>query len=219
MYDAVAEFAELLPEEKPTQLHALRQPLEIMEHRIDVMPNSERKLRFRCTYTQFKDQIPKKIITELEAGRIVPSKCSNSIGMFIQAKSDKLQEQRFRLDCISRNLVTHKDKTLMPSMEEIKDFIGSRPFRSKLDLTDVCNNIRIYPDSVSDATFWCYIRKFDYLVMQQGDCNAPATMRRAMHYQFREVKDQMIYLDNILIANHTYEQHINTISQELQIAK
>ena len=61
--------------------------------------------------------------------------------------------------------------------------------------------------------------KFDSLVMQQGDCNAPATMMRAMKYRFREVKDQMIYLDDILIANHTYEEHINTIRQVLQIAK
>ena len=60
--------------------------------------------------------------------------------------------------------------------------------------------------------------KFDSLVMQQGDCNAPATMMRAMNYLFREVKDQMIYLDDILIANHTYEEHINTIRQVLQIA-
>ena len=55
--------------------------------------------------------------------------------------------------------------------------------------------------------------------MQQGYCNAPALMMRAMNYLFREVKDQMIYLDDILIANHTYEEHINTMSQVLQIAK
>ena len=61
--------------------------------------------------------------------------------------------------------------------------------------------------------------KFDSLVIQQGDCNAPATMMRAMNYLFREVKDQMIYLDDIFIANHTYEEHINTIKQVLQIAK
>ena len=55
--------------------------------------------------------------------------------------------------------------------------------------------------------------------MQQGDGNAPATMMRAMNYLFREVKDQMIYLDDILIANHTYEEHIQTIWQVLQTGK
>ena len=38
-----------------------------------------------------------------------------------------------------------------------------------------------------------------------------------MNYLFRQVQDQMIYLDDILIANHTYEEYINTIRQVLQI--
>ena len=73
----------------------------------------------------------------------------------------------------------------MPSMDEIKDFPGSRPFASRLDLTGGYNDIRIHPDSVSDSTFTSYIGKFNCLVMQQGDCNAPATMMRAIHYLFR----------------------------------
>ena len=32
MYDAVGEFPELFPEEKPTELPRLREPLEIMQH-------------------------------------------------------------------------------------------------------------------------------------------------------------------------------------------
>ena len=106
----------------------------------------------------------------------------------------------------------------MPSREEIKDFIVSVALRSKLDLTDGYQNIKIHPDSVSDWTFTCYEGKFDSLVMQQGDCNAPATMIRAMNYLFQNVENLMIYLDHILIANHTYEEYINTIKQVLQIA-
>ena len=216
MYDPVAELSELFPEEKPTELPPLREPLEIMQHRIDVIPNSEWKPRFACSKHQLKDQIAKKIIREVETARIVPSKSSNSIGMFTQPNRDKPQEARFLLDSITRNLVTDKDKTHMPSMEQIKHFIGSRPFRIKLDLTDGYHNSRIYPDSVSDSTFTCYRWKFDSLVMQHGDCNTPAIMMRTMNYLFREADNQMIYLDDIFIANHTYEEHINTIKQVLQ---
>ena len=211
IYDPVAEFPELVPEEKPTELPPLRQPLEIKQHRIDVISNSVGKHRFPSTYKQFKDQINNKIITELDTERIVPSKSSNSISMFTEPKRDIPQAARFLLDCITRNLVRHKDKTLMLGMEQIKDFIGSRPFTSNLDLTNGYHNIRIHPDSVSDSTFTCHIGKFDSLVMHQGDSNAPATMMKAMNYLFREVKDQMIYLDYILIANYTHEEHINTV--------
>ena len=182
-----------------------------MQHRIDVISNSVWKHRFPFTCNPFKDQITKKIITELDTGRIVPSKSSHSIGMFTQPNRDKPQEARFLLAFIPRNLVTHEDKTPMPSMEQITDFIGFRPFRSKLDLPDIYHNIRIHPDSVSDSILTWQMGKFDSRVMQQGDCNAPAIMMRAINYLFREVEDQMIYLDNILIANHTYKEHINTI--------
>ena len=136
MYDPTKEFPKLFPDEKPTELPPLRYTMEIMQHRIDVIPNSHWSPRFPSTYNQFKDQITEKINTELETGRVVPSKSSNAIGMFTQPKRDKPHEARFLLDCIPRNLVTHKDKTPMPSMEQIIDFVGSRPFRSKLDLTD-----------------------------------------------------------------------------------
>ena len=117
-----------------------------MQDRIDVIPDSHWSSRFPSTYNQFKDQITQNIKTELETGRVVTSRFSNAIGMFTQPKRDKPHEARFRLNCIARNLVTHKDKTPMPSIERIIDFVGSRPFRSKLDLTDGYYKIRIHPE-------------------------------------------------------------------------
>ena len=50
MYDPVAEFPELFPEDKLTELPPLREPLEIMQYRIDVIPNPVWKPRFPSTY-------------------------------------------------------------------------------------------------------------------------------------------------------------------------
>ena len=155
MYDPVAEFPELFAEEKATELPPPREPLESIQHRIYIIPHSVWKPRFPFTYNQFKDQITKEIITKLDTGRIVPCKCSNSIGMFTQPKRDKSQEAIFLLDCIPRNDDTYQDETPMPSMELMEDFIGSRPFRIKLDLTDGYHKIGIHSDSVSDATCTC----------------------------------------------------------------
>jgi len=49
--------------------------------------------------------------------------------------------------------------------------------------------------------------------MQQGDCNAPTTMIRAMNWLLRELlgKTVMVYLDDILIGNHTYKEYIQTV--------
>ena len=117
IYDPVAEFPEVFPEEKPTELQTRREPLEIIQHRIDVTPNSEWKPTFPSTYNQFTDQITRKRISELETGRIVPCKSSNLIVIFTQPKRDQQQKASFLLYCILRNLVTHNDKTTMSSME------------------------------------------------------------------------------------------------------
>ena len=119
LYDPVVAFRELFPEEKPRELPTLREPLEIMQHGIDVIPDSVWKPRCPSTSNRFKDQIAKKIITELATGRIVPSKSSNSIAMITQPTRDKRQEVWFLVDCMPRKHVRHKDKTPMPSMEEI----------------------------------------------------------------------------------------------------
>jgi len=106
----------------------------------------------------------------------------------------------------------------MPSINQIIDWLASKRFKSKLDLTDGYHNIRHNPDSVKHSTFSCHMGKFDSLVMQQGDCNAPATMMRAMNWLLREFigKTVMVYLDDILIGTNTCEEHIQTVSAVLK---
>ena len=49
MYDLTKEFPELFPDEKPTELPLLTYPMEIMQHRIDVIPASHWSPRFPST--------------------------------------------------------------------------------------------------------------------------------------------------------------------------
>ena len=59
--------------------------------------------------------------------------------------------------------------------------------------------------------------------MQQEDCNAPATMVRAMNEIFKDIiykdliiyKDPIIYIDHIIISR-TYHQHVATFRKVLQ---
>ena len=44
-------------------------------------------------------------------------------------------------------------------------------------------------------------------------------MIRAMNFLLRNNKELMIYLDDIHIANHGYEEHINTIKAVMKIAR
>ena len=95
MYDPIKEVPELFREAKPTQLPLFRYPMEIMQHRIDVIPDSHWSSRFPRTYNRFKDHITQKINTELETEIVEPYGSNNAIGMFTQPKKHKPHEARF----------------------------------------------------------------------------------------------------------------------------
>jgi len=211
-FDPYSEFPLLFPSEKPTELLPLREPMEIMQHKIEIIEGAEWHPNYISSYDRFQDQITEKINKQLETGRIILSKSLSTIIIFTQPKKAG-KKARFFLNCIPRNLKTYKDRMPMPSINQIIDWLASQKFKSKLDLTDGYHNIRHHPDSVKHLTFSCHRGKFDSLVIQQGDYNAPATMMRAMNWLLREFigKTVMVYLDDILIGNNTYEEHVQTV--------
>jgi len=216
-FDPYSEFSHLFPTEKPTELPPLREPIEIMQYKIEVIDGAEWHSNYIPTYDRFQDQITEKINKKLETGRIIPSKSLNTIIMFTQSKKDG-KKARFLLNCILRNLKTYKDRIPMPSINQIVDWLASKRFISKLDLIEGYHNIRHHPDSVKYSTFSCHMGKFNLLVMQQGDCNAPTTIMRAMNWLVREfiAKTVIIYLDDILIGNNIYEEHIQIVRAVFQ---
>ena len=54
--------------------------------------------------------------------------------------------------------------------------------------------------------------------MQQGDCNAPATMVRRMHGIFQDMifKDLIIYMDDIIFFSATYKEHVEALARVSQ---
>jgi len=131
--------------------------------------------------------------------------------MFTQPKKDG-KKARFLLNYIARNFKICKARMLMPtsSRNQIIQCLASKRFKFKLDLLEGYHNIKYHPNSVKHSTFSRHVVKFDSLIMQQGDCNTPATIMRAMNWLLREFlgKTVMVYLDDILIGNNTYEEHI-----------
>jgi len=54
--------------------------------------------------------------------------------------------------------------------------------------------------------------------MQQGVCNAPATMAQAIYEIFKDMvfKDLVIYIYDIIIFSDTYDEHVATLWKVLQ---
>jgi len=98
-FDPYSEFPHLFPTEKPTELLLLRELMEIMQYKIEVIEGAEWHPKYIPSYVRFQDQITEKVNKELETSRIISSKSLNTIIMFIQTKKDG-KEARFLLNCI-----------------------------------------------------------------------------------------------------------------------
>ena len=113
------------------------------------------------------------------------------------------------VDCRKRNDNTLRDVTPFPDQEEIRADVARSKYRSKIDLSDAYEQIRIESEDVPKTAFATVYGTFVSNVMQQGDCNAPSTFQRLMTYVFRDFIGRFVhvYLDDIFVYSNTIEEH------------
>ena len=82
-------------------------------------------------------------------------------------------------------------------------------YRSKINMSDAYEQIRIEPEDVWKTVFATVYGTFVSHTMQQGDCNAPATFQRLMTAIFRDFIRRFVhvYLDDIFVFSDSIEEH------------
>ncbi|KAJ3475069.1 hypothetical protein NLI96_g12079 [Meripilus lineatus] len=105
----------------------------------------------------------------------------------IPKKSGQL---RTVVDCRKRNENTVRDVTPFPDQDQIRMDVARARVRSKIDLSDAYEQIRIIPDDVLKTAFATVFGTFTSQVMQQGD------------WKFVHV-----YLDDIFVFSDSIEEH------------
>lgn len=114
---------------------------------------------------------------------------------------------------------TIKDLTPFPDQSIIRRDFARAKFRSKLDMTDAYEQVRVVPNHVNRTAFSTPTGCFVSEVIQQGDCNAPATFQRLMTTIFSEGIGSWIhvYLDDIFVFNQTLEEHEKCLQRVFDI--
>ena len=183
-------------------------PMRAINHRIPLMEEDkvEKYHLPRCPDV-LKPQLRDKIIRYTKAGWWIEKTTSQAAPMLcIPKKNGKL---RTVIDCRKRNDNTWKDITPFPDQDQIRMDVASAKYRSKIDMSDAYEQIRIVPEDVWKTAFATIYGTFVSTTMQQGDCNAPATFQRLMTHVFREYIGDFVhvYMDDIFIYSNTKEDH------------
>lgn len=153
----------------------------------------------------------------LRSGRWRLATGTNALPLLILPKPNKggglVPLIRTVVDKREQNKNTLKLKTPLPDMSVILRNVIRHKYRSLLDGKDAYEQIRIVPEHVNRTLFTTPDGTMESLVMQQGDCNAPATYQTLMNYIFAPFIGVFmdVYLDDIVIYSDTIEDHIEHV--------
>ncbi|VDC04642.1 unnamed protein product [Peniophora sp. CBMAI 1063] len=183
-------------------------PIRAVNHRIPLIDESKRYHYHlpRCAESvkpQLLDKIKQYERSEWWIARPVEQAAPM---LCIPKKSGKL---RTVIDCRQRNDNTVRDVTPLPDQDQIRMDVARGAIRSKIDLSNAYEQVRVVPEDVHKTGFATVYGTYESNVMQQGDCNAPATFQRLMTYIFRDHIGIFIhvYLDDMFIYSKSVEEH------------
>ena len=157
----------------------------------------------------------------LRSGRWKMTTARNTCPMLLIPKVGNPTRLRVVVDLRERNQNTKKLFSPMPDIEGILRRVARRPYRSIIDGQDAYEQIRVVPEHVSRTAVTTPDGNMVSQVIQQGDCNAPATYQALMNHVFGEyISDFLdVYLDDIIIYSDSLEDHIKHVCIVLAILR
>ena len=153
----------------------------------------------------------------LHDGLILPSNSPFAAPLLLVKKPDG--GYRICIDYRKLNAVTVKDRYPLPNPAMIFDKLAGCTVFSKLDLRWGYFQVRVAEEDVHKTTFRSPLGSFASRVMSMGLTNAAPTFQRLMDSIFGDLSFVSCYLDDILIASKSDEEHLQHVAIVLERLK
>jgi hypothetical protein len=206
-------FADKLPS-KPTKPRP-GAPL----HRIRLIDENKRMDgRLMRTPVRHYAMLKNFLDAEVAAGRLRLSASLIASGMFLVPKKDPNIMPRVVHDYRALNENTIKDQTPITHQDETLEAMARAKVRGKMDCVSSYSQIGMDPRDIHKTAFKTPWGLYEWTVMPQGLCNAPATFQRWICYILQEYIGRFCsaYLDDISIYSDSIEDHKKHIHLVLQ---
>ncbi len=155
-----------------------------------------------------KELIESQIKDMLREGIIEPASGPWAAPVVIVPKQSG--EPRFCVDYRALNKLTVKDSYPLPRIDESLDFLARGTFISTIDLARGYWQVAVAENWKPMTAFISHCGLFQFRVLAFGLCNAPATFQRLMNSVLAGLiyKSCAVYLDDIVVASPSFEQHL-----------
>lgn len=186
----------------------------LTQHIIDVGDNAPIKQRCYLVSPKVQEAIRDEVDKMLAAGFIEPSfsEWSNPLVMVKKANG----KYRFCLDFRKVNSISRKDAYPLPNMTGILDKLRSAHYISTIDLSQAYFQIPL-AEKCREITAFSVPGKglYHFTRMPYGITGAPATFQRLLDKLIGPEMEPyaFTYLDDIVIATPTFEQHLEWLQR------
>jgi hypothetical protein len=194
-------------------------PLCVINHTIPLIDEGKIYLwrPSRCP-EPLRPQWADKRQSYLASGHWQVTSAGNTVPMLFIRKPG-LDRLHTVVDLHERNKNTWKLISPLPDMDGILRQVTGKKFKSILDGQDAYKQIWVVPKHVHHTAMTTPDGNMLSNVLQQGDCNTPATYQALMNHLFSEFlgKWMDVYLDDIIIYSDTLHKHIKHVKTVLKI--
>lgn len=215
-----------------TQPKAYQQQVIQLTHRLQAAFNSEPEAASLQAYdlqTQHKKPVVRKpyrpplslkptidreIDHLLKLGIIEPSTSPWSSPVIPVPKKDG--SVRLCVDFRGVNEHTLQDTYPIPRVDDLLAKVSAKQFLTTLDLTKGYHQVPLTQETKEKTAFVCHRGKFQYTRLPFGLKNAPAHFQRQMDQTLQGTSAEA-YIDDIVLAHDTWEEHIAALEQVLKI--
>lgn len=191
---------------------------DIIEHKIETTddnPVYSKNYRYPYAfYNAIQDEVEKLITNKIIQTSNSPY---NSPIWVVPKKRDASGQQKIRLviDYRKLNLKTKDDRFPLPNIEDIFGRLGQSTYFSTIDLASGFHQINIRREDRHKTAFSTDKGHFEFLRMPFGLKNGPPTFQRAMTIVLADVPNALVYLDDIIIFSHSFEEHLKDLKRVL----
>ena len=188
-------------------------------HVIKSLDNRICKDKVRRLPEKWKPEVNKQVQEMVKNGIIKESASPYNSNVILVDKKDNTK--RFVIDYRTLNKNTVQDSYPLPDVQDILDNCKDAKFLTQLDLAAGYWGIQLDPDDSEKTSFSVPNGKYEFVRMPFGLKNSQATFQRIMDelvitVRRDNINDVTAYVDNIVIASKSFQDHITALEEVLK---